>query len=179
MSMRKGTRSNIPATIRKLGSVWGVFGVMLLLGFAVYRLLPFAAELSRQKLTLLHVAVLIIWCFVMVYFEGYKAFGQQFAPRVVARAGYLAGRANWPRLLFAPLFCVGYFGAPRKRIVSSIALFVGIVIVIVLIRFVPQPWRGIIDSGVVLGLLSGIFFLAFYSYKAIRQQRYFIDAEVV
>ncbi len=165
--------------IRKSAAVWGVGGVVLLLGFAIYRLVPFAAELLKEKLNIWQILILVVWCLVMVYSEGYKAFGQQFAPRVVARAQYLSRKATWRRAILAPLFCVGYFGASRMRIISATALFAGIVLLIVIVHFIPQPWRGLIDVGVVLGLACGIFYLLLYGYRATRQHDYIADPEVM
>lgn len=163
--------------IRKIGALWGVVGVVALLGFAVYRVTPFAAELLKIQLTIWQIIVLIGWCVIMVYSEGYKAFGQQFAPRVVARAQYLSRKATWRRIILAPLFCIGYFGAPKKRIIVSTALFVGIVVLIVTISFFSQPWRGIVDAGVVLGLVWGIYYLLLYSLQALRTRKYVADPE--
>lgn len=174
-----GASSDCVGAMRKVGAIWGVFGVMLLLGFAIYRLTPFALELFQYQLNIWQVLAMIIWCVIMVYSEGYKAFGRQFAPRVVARAQYVSRQGNWLQVLLAPVFCIGYFGAPVKRIIISIALIVGIIALILLVHFVPQPWRGIIDVGVIFGLACGIFYLGYYAYKAMRQQDYVIDPDVV
>lgn len=171
--------ASVPTGVRKFAAIWGVVGVMLLLLFAVYRLTPFVVELFYQQLTTIQVVTLVVWCVFMVYSEGYKAFGLEFAPRVVARAQYLSRQASWRRVILAPLFCVGYFGASKKRIMISTALFLGIVVLIVIVHFIPQPWRGIVDSGVVLGLVCGILLLVIDGYKAIRQHDYLIDPDVV
>lgn len=154
--------------IRVLAPVWGVAGVALLLGFAVYRLLPFVVELSTYQLQSWHVAVGFIWCVFMLYSEGYKAFYQQFAPRVVARASVLPKHATLLRVILAPLFCIGYFGAPKHRVLIAYGLAAGIIALIVLVHFVAQPWRGIIDSGVVLGLVAGILSLVWWSFQQLR-----------
>lgn len=163
--------------IRKIGAVWGVVGVVGLLGFAVYRLLPLTTQLQYEHLSLVHIIALVAWCAVMAYSEDYKAFGRQFVPRVVARAQHLTRVATWRRIVLAPLFCIGYFGAPRKRVIASFALFSGIVVLIIAVSFVPQPWRGIIDAGVILGLACGISYLLFYSLKAIRSGEFVADPE--
>ncbi len=170
--MPKNKKTTVPKIVRTIGAIWGVTGVMLLLGSAVYRLLPFIIELFRDHIEMWQVAILIAWCAIMVYSEGYKAFGKQFSPRVVARAQYLSRTATWPRIILAPLFCVGYFGASRKRIIASTALTTGVVGLILVVHTIAQPWRGIIDSGVVLGLACGILYLLTYSYQALRQKKY-------
>ncbi len=43
--------------------------------------------------------------------------------------------------------------------VTSWAVTPGIAVVVFGVRHVPQPWRGIIDAGVVVGLLIGLLSL--------------------
>jgi hypothetical protein len=167
------------AFLRKIGAIWGVGGVILLLGFAMYRLVPFATELLKERLGVWQLIILVVWCAVMLYSEGYKAFGQQFAPRVVARAQYLTRQARLRELVLAPLFCVGYFGAPKRRVITAYALATGIITLIVVVHFVPQPWRGIIDVGVVLGLAYGIVSLVTGAAHVLRNpSEYLIDPEI-
>lgn len=155
------------ASLNKIAAFWGVSGVVLLLGFAVYRLVPFARDLLGERLDGWQIVILIVWCAFMIYTEGYKAFYKQFSPRVVARAQYLLQRTTVKRTILAPLFCMGYFGASKKQITVAYVLVVGIVALIVLVHFVSQPWRGIIDVGVVLGLLCGIVSVMWYGVRAI------------
>jgi hypothetical protein len=86
------------------------------------------------------------------YTEGYKAFQRQFSPRVVARGLSLLHDPPPTRVVLAPLFCMGFFGATRKRLVVSWSLALGIVVLVQLVRALPQPWRGIVDLGVVAAL---------------------------
>jgi hypothetical protein len=59
-------------------------------------------------------------------------------------------------LLLAPLFCMGYFHATRKRMLTSIILTSAIIVLVLLVGLAPQPWRGIIDVGVIIGLGLGV-----------------------
>jgi hypothetical protein len=68
--------------------------------------------------------------------------------------------------VLAPFFCIGYFGAPRARRVASFALSAGILVLVVLVRRLDQPWRGIIDAGVVVGLAWGLAALWVFTAKA-------------
>lgn len=165
--------------VRKIGALWGVTGVIALLGFSVYRLAPLAAEIMRSHLTSVHISTLVIWSIIMIYTEGYKSFGQHFVPRVVARAQHLAHHGTKWQIVLAPIYCIGYFGAPRKRIIASVTLFAGILILIVVVSFLPKPWRGIVDTGVVLGLLCGIYYLVLYGVRALRTRTYVADPEAV
>ena len=159
-----------------------MLGVVMLLVFAIWRLSPFAYELTNWKLSWFQWLVLIAWSAFMIYSEGVRAFGKQFSPRATARAQYLVAQSSlsWQQILLAPLFCMSYFHAPKRRVITSYTLTVGIIMIIVLVHFVPQPWRGVIDSGVVLGLAYGTATLLFFALKALRQPKEFIaDPEVL
>ena len=47
------------------------------------------------------------------------------------------------------------------------ALTFGIIILIVLVKFLEQPWRGIVDFGVVLGLSYGLISFLIYAAKSL------------
>jgi hypothetical protein len=55
---------------------------------------------------------------------------------------------------------MGLFGARRRTTVAVWSVTVGIVVLVVLVRLLPQPWRGIVDAGVVVGLGWGLIALA-------------------
>ncbi len=148
------------------GAIWGLTGVFLLLGSAVYRLSVIAKAAFSRDLVWQHWAVLLISIFFMAYAEGYRAFQQRFSPRVAARAKYLRNHPNTLHALLGPLFCMGFFHATRRRKITSVSVTTGIIVLIVLVRLLPQPWRGIIDLSVVVGLGWGIVSLAFFSYRA-------------
>src|SRR5512147_1067620 len=117
-----------------LGSLWGLAGVMLLLGSAVYRLTPLAVDAFSHEMLWYHWAFFAFVLFFMAYAEGYRAFQQGFSPRVAARARYLAERPNFVHTVFAPLFCMAYFHAPRRRMITSLSVTAGIVVLIILVR---------------------------------------------
>jgi len=52
--------------------------------------------------------------------------------------------------------------ATRKRLIVSWILLGTILLVVFLIRLLPQPWRGIIDGGVVAGLGLGTLSLIYF-----------------
>lgn len=165
---------------RRLGAVWGVAGVGLLLLFAVVRLFPFAWELKISVLDIWQWIAIIGWSVFMLYSEGYMAFQKQFAPRVIARAQYIGRHGTLIQVVGAPLFCVGYFGASIRRIAVAYGLLVGIIGLIIIVHFIPQPWRGVIDAGVILGLVYGIICLMFFAYKALQSPHLFVaDPEVI
>ena len=145
-----------------LGFGWGIGGVLLMLLFAVYRLTPMAMELSALSLTSLHWFALLFSVVYMAYAEGYKGFHKSFAPRVVVRARYLKKHASPGKAVLAPLFCMGFIYATRKRMILSLSLTLMIICFVVIVRMLPQPWRGIVDAGVVTGLMFGVTSILYY-----------------
>ncbi|MDA1290303.1 MAG: hypothetical protein O3C37_05430 [Proteobacteria bacterium] len=145
-----------------LGMVWGIGGVLLLLIFAIFRLAPMALELENSSMSQLHWLALAFSVIYMAYAEGYKGFHLGFAPRVVVRARYLANNPRPLHVLLAPLFCMGYIYATRKRQILSFALTTMIICFVLIARSMPQPWRGIVDAGVVVGLVIGVLSIAYF-----------------
>jgi hypothetical protein len=140
-----------------LAAFWGVGGVLLMLGNAVYRLTPIALEpLWAGGLLWWHGALYVGSVAFNGYAEGYKAFQKAFSPRVAARALHLARHPRPLHVVLAPAFCMGLFHATRKRMLTSWIILIAVVGVVIAVRLLAQPWRGIIDAGVVVGLSWGI-----------------------
>jgi hypothetical protein len=138
-------------------ALWGIFGFVLILCQAVYRLAPLAwqpiaaGDLETWQWALYGFSILF-----NAYSEGYRAFQLQVAPRVVARADHLASQPKFWHVLFAPLFCMALFHASRRRLIVAWAVYAGIVVIVIFVKRLSQPWRGMIDAGVVVGLSWGI-----------------------
>lgn len=151
-----------------LGAVWGIAGVLLLLGDAVYGLAPHALELADRSLSIVELVALVGWIVTAAYVEGYRGFQRQFSPRVVARALHLAQNPRVLHVVLAPLYCMGHFHATRKRLITSWILTAAIVGFVVVVRDLPSPWRGIVDAGVVVGLSWGILSIVAFTVRALR-----------
>ncbi len=149
-----------------VGSLWGIAGVLLLLGSAVYRLTPLALAAFTAPFQWYHWLAWTMSIAVMAHAEGYRGFQLHFSPRVAARALYLKEHPRILHVIFAPLFCMGYFHATRRRKIISTSLTAGIMVLVLAVRRVAQPWRGIIDAGVVTGLAWGVVSLFLFSIKA-------------
>ncbi len=161
-----------------LVSLWGLAGVVLLLASAVYRLTPLALEALSSSMLWYHWTFLAFILFFMAYAEGYRAFQLGFSPRVAARARYLRRHRNVLHAFLAPLFCMGYFHAPKRRRVTSISVTAGIIVLIILVRLLPQPWRGIVDAGVVVGLAWGLVSLLIFAFQAFTAKEFKYSPEV-
>ncbi|MEZ7831921.1 MAG: hypothetical protein QMC06_10255 [Gammaproteobacteria bacterium] len=158
---------------------WGIGGVLFLLIFAIFRLAPTALELENSDMSEVHWLALVFSVIYMAYAEGYKGFHLGFAPRVVVRARYLATNPRPLHVLLAPFFCMGYIYATRRRQILSIALTTMIICFVLIARSIPQPWRGIVDAGVVVGLGLGVLSIAYFLIISSRDPaRLTVSAEV-
>lgn len=161
-----------------LVALWGIAGVVAILAKAVVRLVPLVLELGDHSLANLHVAILVGWVAMMAHAEGYRGFHKQFSPRVVARAVHLdQNRKPW-LVALAPLYCMGLVYATRKRLIVSWVLTLAIVALVIGVRQLPQPWRGIIDAGVVVGLAIGTLSIAYYTLRAARGHAMPVSSDV-
>jgi hypothetical protein len=68
--------------------------------------------------------------------------------------------------------------APRRRRITSISVTAGIIILVILVRYLSQPWRGIIDGGVVVGLLWGLISLLLFGCRALSAGEFPYPPEV-
>lgn len=150
----------------KFGAFWGIAGVSLLLGRAVISLSGMALAAFSEPFKWYHWVTLVVVLFFMAYSEGYKAFQKGFSPRVAARARYLQQNPKTLHVVLAPLFCMGFIHATKRRKITSICVLAGIVVLILLVRLASQPWRGIIDVGVVVGLTWGLISLWYFTFQA-------------
>lgn len=139
-----------------IGVVWGLSGVVFLLGYAIVRLLPVAIATFEQPLQWYHWVCLLGFIVLMAYSEGYRGFQLAFSPRVAARLKYLYDYPRPWHVLLSPLFCIGYFYIQRRRRIVIYSITISIMAMILAVRFLSQPWRGIVDAGVVVGLTWGL-----------------------
>ena len=150
-----------------ISAAWGVLGVAAVLLFAVVRLAPIAWQAIVDGMTLMQWALFVANVGFMAWSEGYVGFQQRFSPRLAARALYLS-RNEMPisTLVLAPLFCCGYFCATRRVRFAVWMGTGGIILLVLAVQQFSQPWRGILDAGVVVGLSWGLISLIFNVFRA-------------
>ncbi|MCB9565675.1 MAG: hypothetical protein H6710_00335 [Myxococcales bacterium] len=147
---------------------WGIGGVLGILGNAVIRLWPLASEpVRRGMMTPGLWAVAILWIAFMAYTEGYRGFHRAFSPRVIARALWLSRNPRPHLVVLAPIFCMGLIHATRKRKIVSWTILLGVVGLVMLVRGLEQPWRGIVDGGVIIGLGLGALSILGFAIRAL------------
>jgi len=154
-------------TLGKIGMIWGVLGVVTLLVLPLARLAPMAIEAIAGGLSVFQWVVMVAWVVINAHAEGYRGFHRRFSPRVVARARVIADSPRWSWVLLAPLFCMSQFHVSRRGLIVARVLVVAIVLLVTLVRMLDQPWRGIVDAGVVVGLGIGLASLLYYFVRAL------------
>lgn len=159
-----------PPPLGWIGWAWGLGGVLAILIIPIYRLSFIAWDAFLYKLMWWHWAATLAWLVFMVYAEGWRGFHRAWAPRTAARAHLLLSEPTPLRVILAPLFCMCFFDATRKRKIVAWVLTSFVIALIVVVGALPQPWRGLIDLGVVAGLSIGVISLVFHVLQAFYRQ---------
>ncbi len=147
---------------------WGVAGVIALLLRPLVALTAQAWSALSGPLDPIHWAFVAVWVPFMAWSEGYRGFHARFAPRTIARAAWLAQNPTPLRVLLAPLVCLALVHVRRSTLIVRMILLTGIVSLIVSVRLLPAPWRGLIDAGVVVGLGWGAASVIWFGVRALR-----------
>jgi hypothetical protein len=114
----------------------------------------------------------------MAYSEGYKGFQQAFSPRVAARLIWLRQNPKAWLVALAPLYAMGFIYASKKRIIISYTILIMVMVFVAIAVNLPQPWRPIVDAGVVVGLLWGATVTGWYIFVAIRTDTSLVNPEL-
>jgi hypothetical protein len=160
------------------GAIWGLAGFSFVLLYSIFRLTPIALDTFTYDLRWYHWAFLVINTAFMAYFEGYRGFQKGFSPRIAVRAKHIKNHPNVFHVLLSPLYCAGYFHASRRRKIVAYSLTAGIMILVLLIRLLDQPWRGIVDAGVVVGLSWGLISLLIFGVLAFTSKSFDHSPEI-
>jgi hypothetical protein len=139
-----------------LGALWGSFGVIAILVYAIWRITPHAWQAIEAGMNIWQWLLLIVNVVFMAWSEGYRGFQTRFSPRVAARTLHLQRNPGIVTGLLAPLFVIGYFQANRRSLWQAWIGTLAIVVLVLLVHQLQQPWRGILDAGVVVGLTWGV-----------------------
>ena len=166
------TLMNRLTTWGMVGAVWGVVGFSLILGWPIVRLAYRFIEAweLRAQWGVWHWLVLVTFIFFMAYTEGYRGFQKAFSPRCAARVQHLRHNPTLLRVILAPLFVMTFFASTRKRLIVSYAITAMVIVFIVGFRLIPQPWKGILDAGVVVGLTWGLISFLLYLWPALSDK---------
>ena len=139
-----------------IGAIWGAGGLSLVLLDAINRLSGIAMEALDDGLSGMQWIILAMVVIAMAYAEGYRGFQKSFSPRSAARTYYLYRNPQPLAVILAPLFVMGFFRATRGPLLFAWVGTALIVMLVVALQLSQQPWRGIVDAGVVVGLSWGL-----------------------
>jgi hypothetical protein len=159
--------------VRLVGVSWAVIGVSALLLRAITSLSRHAVNAIENGLSVWEWTVLVVFAVFMIIAEGYRGFQKKFSPRTAARIKYLRDHPTILRVLLAPVFSMGFFHANRKTKLIAYILTTGIICMVLIVTYVfRDPWRGIVDFGVVLGLLWGLVSFWIFTFRALTDTNY-------
>lgn len=135
---------------------WAIVGVSTLFAWAVYRLGGRGIAVIREGLGGAEWLALIALTFALVYVEGIRALDRRWVPALMDRVRDLRRERSLTVRLLAPLYGLSLIGLPRARLVRGWLGTSAIVLAIVLVRLLPEPWRGIVDFAVAAALAWGL-----------------------
>ena len=111
-------------------------------------------------------AVLLI---AFVYGEGVRALARRWVPATVARGFELDARSPLVWKILAPLYAMGLVGAPGRALVRAWGGVALIVVAVLVVRALPEPWRGIVDFAVAGALLVGLGAIVVHALERARR----------
>ena len=158
----------IGRAVATAGALWAVGGIVGLLVWAVYRLARISIAAFDHPFAWYHWASLLAIIPFMAWSEGLRGFQLRFSPRVAERAMAVRSQPTLLRVVLAPLYAAGYFEGTRRERLGVWFGTLGIVILIIIVHRLDQPWRGILDAGVVVGLSWGTIATLVLSVRAWR-----------
>ena len=99
---------------------------------------------------------LVVIAIAFAYGEGVRALARRWVPQMDRRARQLDRTAPLHHRLLAPLYAMSLIGAPRRTVARAWGGIVLIVAAVLIVRALPEPWRGIVDLAVALALTIGL-----------------------
>jgi len=141
---------------RRVAPLWAVAGVSALFAWAVWRLGWRGLLTIRAGLGELEWAMLVVLTVAFVYGEGYRALDRRWVPGLIERARALRFEHRSLVRLLAPLHGMALIAVSRGRLVRAWLGTLAIVSAVLMVRALPEPWRGIVDFSVAAALAWGL-----------------------
>jgi hypothetical protein len=134
-----------------------VLGIAILFSRAIWALGMRGANTVAAGLAPIEWLVLAGTVGIFVYGEGFLALQRKWVPRVCGRIVCL-GRVPVTTLhrLLAPLYAMSLVGATRRAMLRAWLGVAAIVVAVLLVSRLPEPWRGIVDVAVASALAWGL-----------------------
>jgi hypothetical protein len=149
-------------------AAWAIGAIALSLVEAIWRLGARASATLQAGLEPHEWATLIVVVALFLYGEGVRALQRRFVPHVVNRTLVVARGGGAVASVLAPLFAMSLVhDAPRAMARAWVGVAL-IVVAVLAVREMPEPWRGVIDAGVASALSWGLGALLLQSARALR-----------
>jgi len=135
---------------------WAMLGVGAVFAWAVWRLGGRGVTTIRSGLDPLEWVVLALLTAAFAYGEGFLALDRRWVPRLVERARRLRDDRRLFVRALAPLYGLSLIGLGRRELLQGWLGTVAIIAAVLVIRSLPEPWRGIVDFAVAVALAWGL-----------------------
>lgn len=154
-------------------STFGLVVVAITLAEASLRLGARAMSTLHSGLSVQDYALFILSVAAFGYGEGYRALHRRFIPHVIERAIELAHShlRGFRGFALSALYVLCMVHAPRREVVKAWVSVALIVCAVVIVKALPEPYRGIIDAGVAVALGIGLGSLIVGYVAAVRSKR--------
>ncbi len=140
----------------RLAALWAIAGVAALFLFAIVRLGERGISVVASGLGPNQWIIFGLLLLVFVVVEGRAALQGRWVPMLVRRAGELRRSTARGHRILAPLYGMSLVGAPPRRLARAWLGTLAVVAAILLVRVLPDPWRGLIDLSVAAALAWGL-----------------------
>ncbi len=146
-----------PSTAGRGWRLWGLLGVVLLLGRPAYSLgVQGWGLLSEANAAGWRLAAGIAIVVALAWGEGLRALARSWAPFVARRLHAITDDApGWARWL-APAYATGLVDSDTRLVRRAWIGAAAIVVAVIGVRFLPPFWRGSVDLGVASALAIGV-----------------------
>jgi hypothetical protein len=151
-----------------LAALWAVLGVTLLFATAVLRLGARGIALIRSGLAPAEWVLLAVVTAAFVYGEGVRALDQRYVPFLMRRVRELRAESHPVHRVLAPLYALALIGAPGRARLRAWAGMLAIAAAVLIVRGLPEPWRGTIDFAVAAALTWGLAALLQKAWRTLR-----------
>lgn len=156
------------SSVEKATSLWAVAGVVLLFANAAYRLGVRGIATIREGLGPWEWAALALLTGLFVYGEGVRALERRYAPFVIGRVVRLREEPSAAYRLLAPLYALALIGARAGTLARAWGGMAAIALAVIIVRALPEPWRGITDFAVAAALAWGLLAIAREAWQRLR-----------
>ena len=146
--------------MRRLGrlasALWALVGIGAVFSLAVFRLGSRGIETVRAGLGTVEWVALVALVLLFLVGEGWGALQRKWVPRVVRRAADLRREAAMHHRVLAPLYGMSLIGGDARSRFRAWAGTASIIVAVLVVRSLPDPWRGIVDLAVASALGWGL-----------------------